>query len=95
MEFFIGNPGPSWLIGAAAIAAFVDLRKRRTKNVGVVLLAAILWICYGSWEWLLGRTANIRVDLFLIYPVLAFVSALALQLVIKETGKVQDQGEGK
>ncbi len=51
------------------------------RNPRWLLVAAIAWALYAAWEWLiLVRTpeANIRVDLLLIWPVLALLSAWAL-----------------
>jgi len=45
------------------------------------LASAATWLLYALWEWLVNvRTpeANIRVDLLLIWPVLAALSAWAL-----------------
>lgn len=46
-----------------------------------LLAAAAAWLLYAFWEWLVNvRTpeANIRVDLLMIWPVLAALSAWAL-----------------
>lgn len=46
-----------------------------------LLWAAAAWAVYAAWEWLVkARTpeANIRVDLLLIWPVLAIASIVAL-----------------
>ena len=47
----------------------------------MLLLAAGGWLLYAAWEWLvLTKTpeANIRVDLLVIWPVLAILSLWAL-----------------
>jgi CDP-diglyceride synthetase len=39
----------------------------------------VVWVAYAIWEWvILAQEANIRVDLFLIYPVLLVVTLWAL-----------------
>lgn len=48
---------------------------------GALLVAALAWGVYAAWEWLVqARTpeANIRVDLMLVWPVLAVISAWAV-----------------
>jgi hypothetical protein len=88
MEFlaslFVGEP----LNIAAVAAAFLalGLAKRllaigQSRHARWPLAAAIAWAAYAAWEWLvLVKTpeANIRVDLLLIYPALALLSAWAL-----------------
>ena len=47
----------------------------------MLLVAAGAWLAYAAWEWLVqARTpeANIRVDLLLIWPVLAILSMWAV-----------------
>ena len=96
MEFLIANPGVSWLIGAGGLATYLDLRRQKNKEASVVLLAAVLWGCYGCWEWIVGSEANIRVDLVLIYPVLAIVSAIAVGVAVRASEKAQSkEPEGK
>jgi hypothetical protein len=51
-----------------------------------LLIAGLGWLAYASWEWLiLLRTpeANIRVDLLLIWPVLALLSAWAAVRLVR------------
>ena len=50
------------------------------------IAAAIAWATYAAWEWLvLARTpeANIRVDLLIIWPILAVLSAWAILRVFR------------
>ena len=47
------------------------------KNAGALLVPAIAWALYAVWELFLmlkSPEANIRVDLLVIYPVLAILS---------------------
>lgn len=47
------------------------------KNAKSLLVPAIAWACYAAWElfvMLVSPEANIRVDLLVIYPVLAVLS---------------------
>ena len=88
MEFlgslFVGKPLNSVAVAAVFLAVYFA---RRFMTVGGhchsrwPIAAAVAWAVYAAWEWLiLVRTpeANIRVDLLLIYPALAILSAWAL-----------------
>lgn len=88
MEFFgslfVGKPLNSVAVAAIFLAVYCA---RRFMTVGGhchsrwPVAAAVAWAVYAAWEWLiLIRTpeANIRVDLLLIYPLLAILSAFAI-----------------
>ena len=86
---FVGKPLNSVAVAAAFVALYFA---RRSKAVGVnshshwPLAAVVGWLVYGAWEWLiLTRTpeANIRIDLLLIFPALALLSAWALYRLIR------------
>jgi hypothetical protein len=77
---FVGRP-----ITIAAVAAvlltlhFVWRRSGRgaARRGGPLLVSAVAWGAYAAWEWLVqARTpaADIRVDLLLIWPVLALLT---------------------
>jgi hypothetical protein len=78
MGLFIEHP---WLafLGAVFFGWLWSWRRARSAAV-----AAGIWALYGVWEYLiLARIAcsgecNIRVDLLLLYPILAIVSAIAV-----------------
>lgn len=67
---------------ALALAfAHVWLSRHRAGGHRVVGVAAALWAVYGLWELSVAYyspEANIRVDLLLIYPVLAVMSLWAV-----------------
>jgi hypothetical protein len=78
---------------AVAIAFFVGYIVLRFTPIGIarhprpMLIAAIGWGLYAAWEWLVQiRTpeANIRVDLFIIWPALALLSAWTLFRVVQK-----------
>ena len=75
---FIGRPFLA--LAPAAIFAILYFRCRRST----VLVAAIAWLAYFPYEQamklriLCSGECNIRVDLLLLYPGLALVSALAV-----------------
>lgn len=52
----------------------------------VVLVAAVLWVAYALWEYCIrvfSPDSDIRVDLLLIYPVLAVATLLAVWSVLR------------
>ena len=75
---FVGAPPLALLLGAAFAGLYFRGRQR------TVLAAALLWTAYGTYEtairlqFICPEGCNIRVDLLLIYPLLAIVSILAL-----------------
>ena len=78
MGFLIEYPGVAAAIGIVLLGP--GLRARRPLVVG----AGILWLLYGLYEfgvqqrWLCTGECNIRIDLFIIYPLLlvALVAAV-------------------
>jgi hypothetical protein len=88
MEFvgslFIGQPLRGAVVAAVFLLLYAALRRRGAGARPASrwpLAAAAAWLGYAAWEWLiLVRTpeANIRVDLLVIYPVLAAVTAWAV-----------------
>jgi hypothetical protein len=93
MEFlgslFVGKPLNSVAVAVVFLASYFA---RRFMTAGGhfhsrgPLAATIAWTAYAAWEWLiLVRTpeANIRVDLLLIYPALAILSAWALYRLLR------------
>lgn len=88
-SLFVGKP---FNILAVATLFFAGYCALRFTNLGagrhfrMLLVAAVAWIVYAAWEWLiLVRTpkANIRVDLLVIWPALAIISAWALWRVLR------------
>jgi len=80
-SLFVGKP---LNIAAVAVLFFVGFLVMRASGFGAsrhprgLLVAAAGWLLYAAWEWLvLARTpeANIRVDLLVIWPVIAILSA--------------------
>ena len=88
MEFlsslFVGKPLPILAVAVVFLAGHLVLQLTALgagRHPRWLLVAAIAWALYAAWEWLvLVRTpeANIRVDLMVIWPVLALLSAWAL-----------------
>lgn len=81
---FVQNPLNVMVVAAVFLAGHVAVRLGALgagRHPGWLLVAAAAWAAYGAWEWLIRvRTpeANIRVDLLVIWPLLAVLSAWAL-----------------
>jgi hypothetical protein len=72
------------LIAAAHFAAWALVRAGPLR-ANAVLIPALLWLAYAGWEWLVvARTpeANIRVDLLIIWPVLALATIWAIARLV-------------
>ena len=84
MEFiaslFVHKPINILIVAAVFFAGFLVLRLSSLgegKHTLALLVPAVGWALYAAWEWLvMVRTpeANIRVDLLVIWPVLAILS---------------------
>jgi type VI protein secretion system component VasK len=64
------------LLGATALA-----QVWRSTRSRIALVAAVLWVAYTGWEITLSEDrpdANIRIDLLVIYPMLAVLTAFAV-----------------
>ena len=85
MDFFVWHPGRIAIVAGAFLLMFVAFavlgRFNRRLRSWPFFAAAMLWTLYAFWEWFaLEKKWNIRVDLFLIYPVLSGASIAALAL---------------
>jgi hypothetical protein len=78
VSLFIRWPLLAFVPGLLFLGLYLLSRRRVTR------LAVLAWMVYGLYEmgmqrrWLCSGECNIRVDLLLIYPVLAVVSLLGL-----------------
>jgi hypothetical protein len=78
---FVGKPLTIAAVAGLFFAGYLALRRAapgRVHQPRWLLLAAAAWGLYAAWEWLvLTRTpdATIRVDLLVIWPLLAVLSA--------------------
>ena len=87
--WYIAHPWRIALIGLAFLAAFALIRLRhpgsRALGTWSLLIPAILWFMAAIWESFVPRDnldANIRIDLFLILPLLFVASVVGIALAI-------------
>ncbi len=83
-SLFVGKPQYVLAVAAMFLAGYLALRFAApgiARHPRSLLVATTAWGLYAAWEWLVQiktPEANIRVDLLVIWPVLAIVSAWAL-----------------
>jgi hypothetical protein len=83
-SLFVGRPLNILAVAAVFLAVHVVLRAAGKSGGHLhrpTFVAAAAWGLYAAWEWLVqSRTpdANIRVDLLVIWPVVAVLSAWAI-----------------
>ena len=88
-SLFVGKPLNIAAVAAVLFVGFLALRASAlgaTRHPRMLLMAVAGWLLYAAWEWLVQvRTpeANIRVDLLIIWPVLAVLSAWALYRALR------------
>jgi hypothetical protein len=77
MAIFIEYPYLAALIGVVLLALGQYLRRRTLTGIGII------WMLYAAYEtgmhrrWLCSGECNIRIDLLIIYPVLALTLMVA------------------
>jgi len=83
-SLFVGKPLNIVAVAAVLFVGFLVLRASAfgaSRHYRALLVAVVGWLLYAAWEWLVQlRTpdANIRVDLLVIWPLLAALSAWGL-----------------
>lgn len=83
-SIFVGKPLNIAVVAAVFLAGYLGLRVSSGgagRHPRMLPVAAGAWLAYAAWEWLVqARTpeANIRVDLLLIWPILAILSLWAV-----------------
>ena len=79
-SFFVQQPLHILLVAAICLIAWLLLRHGQAGRSGggnSLLVTAGAWLCYAGWEWLvftMTPEANIRVDLLVIWPILAILT---------------------
>jgi hypothetical protein len=88
-SLFVGAPLHILAVAAAFVAGFLAPRATALgagRHRRMLLLAAAAWALYAFWGWFVQvRTpeANIRVDLLVVWPVLAFGSVWAIYRALR------------
>jgi hypothetical protein len=83
-SLFVGKPQNILTVAVVFLAGYLALRSTTfgtARPSRPLLIATTAWGLYAAWEWLVQiktPEANIRVDLLLIFPVLAILSVWAL-----------------
>ena len=83
-SLFVGKPINILAVAGVILAGYFLLRLTDAgscRHPRALLVGAAAWVFYAAWEWLVQfktPEANIRVDLIVIWPVLAILSAWAL-----------------
>jgi len=83
-RWLVQQPAHILLIAMVILALWAAGRATVLRTVpksNVLWMPAVLWLAYAGWEWLVLVTspeANIRVDLLLIWPVIALATLWAV-----------------
>jgi hypothetical protein len=83
-RWLIQQPAHILLIAAVNLALWAVCRATVLRSVpksNVLWVPAVGWLAYAGWEWLVlvkSPEANIRVDLLLIWPVIALTTLWAI-----------------
>jgi hypothetical protein len=83
-SLFVGKPLNILALAVLFLAGYLTLRFTalgKARHPRSLLIASAAWGLYAAWEWLVQiktPEANIRVDLIVIWPVLAILSAWML-----------------
>jgi hypothetical protein len=75
---FVAHPERIIAVATALFVMFGVLGFSRGRWPWPLLWATGLWAAFAIWEWFISQEANIRVDLFVIYPVLLIATIWAL-----------------
>lgn len=86
MDIFVRYPFLAFGIALVFGGSFLRYRKVLGRERGALVFTALCWLLYGAWEYYLKMYephANIRLDLFFIYPILFIASISAVYSVMK------------
>jgi hypothetical protein len=89
---FVQHPERSALVAVLFLAIWLLVRGRRgpRRRASALLLPAAAWGLYAGWEWTLTRwspTADIRVDLLVIIPLLCLATLLGIVMALRERAR--------
>ena len=88
-SLLVGKPENILIVSIAPFVAYLLPRFAAPANrrrFSSLLIASGAWEVYAAWEWLVqAKTpeANIRVDLFVIWPIVAILSAWTVYRVLR------------
>lgn len=88
-SLLVGKPQNILVVAIAFLVGYLVPRFTALGNrrrFGSLLIASVAWGVYAAWEWLIqAKTpeANIRVDLLVIWLILAILSVWALYRVLR------------
>jgi hypothetical protein len=84
VALLVGEPGNIFLVALTFLAGHLlqaAAGRPSTAHPRALLVGCVAWSLYATWEWLVNTitpAANIRIDLLVIWPILAIVTATAL-----------------
>ncbi len=79
IRWFVGHPLRILTVALLFLVLSGIVTISRKGQAWPLLWATGVWLTFSLWEWLMVRQeANIRIDLFFIYPVMLFISLWAL-----------------
>jgi len=87
MELFLGKPGRILIVSCGFFLGYLIMclygRKLPSVRCWPLLIPAIAWGLFAIWEWYCTvNKYDIRIDLFLIYPVLIIISVFGLSVSV-------------
>jgi len=89
VSLLVGKPQNILVVAIAFLVGYLVTRctaAGHQRRFGSLLIASVAWGVYAAWEWLVqAKTpeANIRVDLLVLWPALAILSAWVLYRVVR------------
>jgi hypothetical protein len=76
---FVWHPERIAIVACILLLAYLMLRRVGRFRPRPILVSAVIWGAFALWEWYCKiQGYNIRIDLFLIYPVLIIVTVWSL-----------------
>lgn len=88
-SLLVGKPENILIVSIAFLVAYLVPRffaPANRRRFSSLLIASVAWGMYAAWEWLVQaktQEANIRVDLLVIWPIVAILSAWTLYRVLR------------
>ncbi|HMS27716.1 MAG TPA: hypothetical protein PKC80_10155 [Burkholderiaceae bacterium] len=89
VSLLVGKPINILIVGIVFLVAYLISRfaaPAKQLQVKPLLISTIAWCSYAVWEWFVlvkSPEANIRIDLLVIWPMLAILSAWTLYRLLQ------------